>query len=123
MELGRYRAQEEERQKWETRESRLFTRLEVVEEELRAVKEATADAEDNGRVSEQLRILTSELSAAQLLVSSLREENSHLVQENDRLGQENLMVQTQRPGLAREPGGAMFRNGRGVWNPHSSDQY
>ena len=102
-ELERYRALEDERRKWETRESRLYTRLEAVEEELRAVKAAAVNAEDNERLREQLRTLTSDLNAVQSLVGSLTAENGRLIREN-------LSVQERQDELRNPPG----REGRRV---------
>ena len=99
MELERYRTLDKERRKWETRESRVYARLEAVEEELRTSRAAAGDAEDNELLREQLRTLTSDLNSVQSLVESLTAA-SWLVQENGALGRENLSVQRQRARLA-----------------------
>ena len=57
-ELERYRAMEEERNKWEARESRLFTRLEAAEEELRITQVTAHRTEDNGQLQQQLGSLS-----------------------------------------------------------------
>ena len=95
LELERYRTLEEQRQKWETRELRLFTRLATVEEELRAARTA---ATDTTRTSGQLSTLPSELNAVRSLGSSLTEENTRLRNENERLGRESLPVRSQGGG-------------------------
>ena len=100
-ELERYRALEDERRKWETRESRLYERLGAVEEELRITKTSACDTGDNEHLREQLRTLTSDLNGVQSLVESLAAENSRLKEENERLDQENLSVRDQLTGLTR----------------------
>ena len=67
-ELERYRALEDERRKWETRESRLYERLEAVEEELWTTKTTVCDAGDDEHLREQLRTLTSDVNGVQSLV-------------------------------------------------------
>ena len=101
-ELERYRALDEERRRYETRESRLHARLETVEEELRAAKATAANVRDNGHLMEQVQSVTSDLSTMQSLVDSLTAENSRLVRENETLGrgQGNLSVQEQCARLA-----------------------
>ena len=74
-ELSRYRAVEEERLKWEARESRLFTQLTATREELQTARTATADTEEYRRTEEQLQRLTDELHAVESLVRSVTEEN------------------------------------------------
>ena len=69
-ELERYRALEEARRNWETREARLYARLECVEEELRCTKTATNKAEDE-HLRGQLGTLASELRSVQSLVQRL----------------------------------------------------
>ena len=101
-ELERYRALEEERRRHETRESRLYTRLEAVEEELRTTRATAADAGDDGPWREQVRILTSDLSTVRTLVGSLEAENSRLVQENERLNREDISVQQESAGLTTD---------------------
>ena len=98
-ELERYRALDEQRQKWEARETRLIARLEAVEEELGALGDSTSRAADNEHLKEQLRSLASDLQAVQSLVSSLTEQNHELARENKRLDLENRQVQ-ENPGLA-----------------------
>ena len=98
-ELERYRALDEQRQKWEARETRLIARLEAVEEELGALGDSTSRAADNEHLKEQLRSLASDLQAVQSLVSSLTEQNRELARENKRLDLENRQVQ-ESPGLA-----------------------
>ena len=98
-ELERYRALDEQRQKWEARETRLIARLEAVEEELGALGDSTSRAADNEHLKEQLRSLASDLQAVQSLVSSLTEQNHELARENKRLDLENRQVQ-ESPGLA-----------------------
>ena len=98
-ELECYRALDEQRQKWEARETRLITRLEAVEEELGALGDSTSRAADNEHLKEQLRSLASDLQAVQSLVSSLTEQNRELARENKRLDLENRQVQ-ESPGLA-----------------------
>ena len=95
-ELERYRALDEQRQKWE---ARLIARLEAVEEELGALGDSTSRAADNEHLKEQLRSLASDLQAVQSLVSSLTEQNHELARENKRLDLENRQVQ-ESPGLA-----------------------
>ena len=101
-ELERYRALDEQRQKWEARETRLIARLEAVEEELGALGDSTSRAADNEHLKEQLRSLASDLQAVQSLVSSLTEQNHELARENKRLDLENRQVQ-ESPGLAGVP--------------------
>ena len=98
-ELERYRALDEQRQKWEARETRLIARLEAVEEELGALGDSTSRAADNEHLKEQLQSLASDLQAVQSLVSSLTEQNHELERENKRLDLENRRVQ-ENPGLA-----------------------
>ena len=98
-ELERYRALDEQCQKWEARETRLIARLEAVEEELGALGDSTSRAADNEHLKEQLRSLASDLQAVQSLVSSLTEQNRELARENKRLDLENRQVQ-ESPGLA-----------------------
>ena len=83
-ELERYCALDEQRQKWEARETRLIARLEAVEEELGALGDSTSRAADNEHLKEQLRSLASYLQAVQSLVSSLTEQNHELERENKR---------------------------------------
>ena len=92
-ELERYRALDEQRQKWEARETRLIARLEAVEEELGALGDSTSRAADNEHLKEQLRSLASDLQAVQSLVSSLTEQNHELARENKRLDSENRQNQ------------------------------
>ena len=115
---SRYRALEDERRKWETRESRLYARLEAVEEELRTTKTTACDAGDNEHLREQLRTLTSDLNGVQSLVESLATENSRLKEENERLDQENLSFRDQLTGLLRSE---MGRDGRSKWKSCSTD--
>ena len=98
-ELERYRALDEQRQKWEARETRLIARLEAVEEELGALGDSTSRAADNEHLKEQLRSLASDLQAVQSLVSSLTEQNRELAREKKWLDLENRQVQ-ESPGLA-----------------------
>ena len=98
-ELEHYCALDEQRQKWEARETRLIARLEAVEEELGALGDSTSRAADNEHLKEQLRSLASDLQAVQSLVSSLTEQNHELARENKRLDLENRQVQ-ESPGLA-----------------------
>ena len=83
-ELEHYCALDEQRQKWEARETRLIARLEAVEEELGALGDSTSRAADNEHLKEQLRSLASDLQAVQSLVSSLTEQNRELARENKR---------------------------------------
>ena len=100
--MERYRALEEERRRHETLESRLYTRLEAVEEELRTTRATAADAGDDGHWREQVRILTSDLSTVRTLVGSIEAENSRLVQENERLSREDISVQQESAGLTTD---------------------
>ena len=69
-EVERYRALESERLKWEARETRLFRRIETLEEELQTTRMAAADKDTDGQLRARLRGLTKE---ADNLVASLRE--------------------------------------------------
>lgn len=99
-EQSRYRAVEEERLKWEVRESRLFTQLTATWEELQTARTATADTEEYRRTEEQLQRLTDELHAVESLVRSVMEENRQLVGENLRRNQEYRPAGEMRVGLA-----------------------
>ena len=91
-ELERYRSMEEERNKWEARESRLFTRLEAAEEELRVTAPGT---EDNGQLQQQLGSLSRGLSSVRSLVSRLTQLRGQETVTGHQEGQEDLI---QLPG-------------------------
>ena len=91
-ELEHFHALESERWKWEKRQSRLYARLEAVEEELRMLGATAADVRENKQLREWMSTLRSNVSATEMLVESLRAENSCLLQENKKLSEESLVA-------------------------------
>jgi hypothetical protein len=124
-ELERYRALEQERRRWEARESRVVSSLEAAEEELRATRATSATAVEvgeNARLRDKVGVLTDEVDTARSIIDSLTMENSRLAQENESLSRENLSVQRRQTVPANPPtvhesreGDSVVEGGRGAF--------
>ena len=112
-ELERFRALESERQKWEKRESRLYARLEAVEEELRTLGATAADERENEQLRERMSALKNNLGAMQELVETLRAENSRLLQENTERSEESLAARGRLTEVTRSQLGNDLGEGGG----------
>ena len=87
-ELERYCAAEEERRRWEARESRLYSWLEAVEEELKAAKTASDDGDSNC-VRGQMQHLICPGNVSHSIQTGGNEENSQPCMPNPRITDES----------------------------------
>ena len=96
MELRRYCAVEEERRKWEERESRWCDKITGVEEELRAALRPNVNNDSLLELERLLESTTSKLRSTEAMLSGLSEENEQLKRENHTLIEQNTELELDR---------------------------